>query len=282
MLGNYSQSLFSNEKDSIESDTIFNNAVAFSVDPNGNIFVLDNGNSELVKLRIEGTRVIGIYSYKWTKLAFDQPHDIISPNGLDIYVADYGNHRILRFDRNINLLSMIPADNNGRTGDRQFGYPISVAISRIGKLYILDRDNIRLIKLSSDNIFENTISGVQAGKGRLLNPIKVRISNRDRIFIQDGNSIKLYDIFGNYLTTIGEDIFKHLTSFTVTDSIVWVIDSCNLYHLDFDGRINSSLILQELIKDPSPVIDISAQNGILYFLTRNKLFYKNLNELEIN
>ena len=90
----------------------FTNAVAFSIDPSGAIFVLDAGTHELLKFSQDGELLQSTGGYGWSEVTFDQPSDVVAPNGLDIYVADYGNHRVLRFDRHCTLVSVLPREGD--------------------------------------------------------------------------------------------------------------------------------------------------------------------------
>lgn len=260
-------------KDSLQSIGGFSDAVAFSVDPLGNIFVIDNGSNELVKLAISENNISRVGGYGWTETAFDKPRDIISPNGLDVYVADYGNHRVLRFDRNLNLLSIVPSGDNDPRKSRTFGYPLSIALSRFGKLFILDSENKRLVKISKENTIESSIGGTDAGRGRLRKPIKVRISNKDHIYIQDDNQILVYDIFGNYLRSIGKGIFQHISTFTIEGDTIYALDSCIIHRMDIDGKSKHQINLDKYIGNCYNVIDIYFNDHNMFFLTKNEVFF---------
>src|SRR5881394_4402970 len=84
------------------------NATAFAIDPQGNRYVLDAVQNVVVKLNPTGVAVRSVGGYGWSDLTFDQPSDISVPNGLDVYIADYGNHRIVRYDHSLNFVSTIP------------------------------------------------------------------------------------------------------------------------------------------------------------------------------
>ncbi|MBI5214511.1 MAG: NHL repeat-containing protein [Ignavibacteriae bacterium] len=216
----------------------FQDAVASTVDPSGNIFVLDKGTSEVCKFSPEGKLIHKIGGQGWSNDSFDEPSDIFTSNGLDIYVADYGNHRIQRFDRNLNYVSTLSLRDE-ENQNRRFGYPASVAVDRFGALYIIDGENIRIIKLKGDEV-ERTFGGIDAGKGRLQNPRKMRISDDDKVYVLDGNAIVVFDIFGNYVLTYPENMFAQLQAIGLCEENLVVVDSCRL-NLFGKFEVDSSL-----------------------------------------
>jgi len=249
--------------------------VAGSVDPSGTIYVLDHGTNEIVVLR--GSKTISrTGGFGWNKDGLDSPSDITAPNGLDIYVADYGNHRVVRFDRNLAPLSQIPSADAAQNSSRIIGYPLSVALSRFGKLFILDGENSRLAKIGENNSIDRTIGGVDAGKGRLIQPVKVRINTQDRIYVQDRNEIKLYDSFGNYLRTIGNNIFRHLRTFALSDSCIVAVDSCSVLTFDEHGMFKDAVLLERIIGSCPEVRDLFVHDTILFLLTKRTMYRTNL------
>ncbi len=260
--------------DNVRIDTIaqgFISASALAIDPKGNIYVSDAGADEIVKLAPDGNILTRIGGYGWTTTALDRPSDIISPNGLDIYVADYGNRRILRFDQNLNLISLIPPEGNSERIEHVFGYPISIGISSFGKLFILDDENKRLVKISSINAIERIIGGNEAGRGKLRSPRKMRIDSHDYIYIQDENEIIAFDVFGNYLRSFGKGLFKAFKAFTIDNDSIVVIDSCMLYELDTKGKKVIEFSLCSLLGEYKNLQDILVAGKYIYLLTKHDL-----------
>ncbi len=105
---------------------------------------------------------------------FNKPTDVaIAPNG-DILVADgYGNNRIVRFDKRGRF---IKAWGKLGTAPGQFSIPHSIACDSKGRIYVADRNNVRV------QVFD------QAGKlldvwQNVLVPWGIWISPKDEIWI---------------------------------------------------------------------------------------------------
>ncbi len=249
----------------------FSNASKCSLDPMENIFVIDAATSELLKYSPERKFLSKTGGFGWSQQTFDHPHDMIAPNGLDVYVADYGNHRIQRFDRNLNFISSLSLRDNDDARQR-FGYPMSIAMDRFGSLYIVDGENTRILKMNSDNKFERTFGGIEAGKGRLHYPSRIRVSASDRVYVQDEQSLVVFDIFGNYIMTLGNGLFKNIQTFAVDQSSVAVVDSCSLLLFNVKGSFVKKISLPaSAIEHLCRAVDIDVQKKQLFILMQKEV-----------
>lgn len=184
-------------------------AKGISVDLIGAVYIADTGNNRILKFDRNGRLLRSVGGFGWGKEQFFSPFDIHASAVLDIFVADYNNHRIERYDKDLNYISSFYS-NQDWANHLQFGYPKSVASSIHGELFILDAENIRVLKLNSFGIPEISFGGLADGRGRLLQPIQLAVSRDDRIYVSDSraNKVIVFDYFGNYLTEIGTNWLK--------------------------------------------------------------------------
>ncbi len=184
-------------------------ARALSVGLSGQIYVSDTGNHRILQLSPDGEVIKVIGGFGWQKEQFYAPYDIHASSALDIFVADYNNHRIQRYDKDLNYISSLYSDANWAP-TVQFGFPKSIASSFHGELFLLDGENTRILKLNSFGEPEMSFGDFAEGRGRLLQPVKLCISPDDQIFVSDAraNKIVVFDYFGNYLTEIGATVLK--------------------------------------------------------------------------
>ncbi|MGB9940271.1 6-bladed beta-propeller [Methanosarcina sp.] len=81
-----------------------------------------------------------------------------TPIGIDvdsldnIYVADFGNHRIQKFDSNGNFITRWGSEG---TGTGQFKYPRDVAVDSSDNVYVAEERNNRIQKFDSNGNFIN-------------------------------------------------------------------------------------------------------------------------------
>ncbi len=122
----------------------------------------------------------------------------------NIYIADFGNQRIRKIDKNGIITTIAGNGTRGFSGDgglatnAQLNSPVSVVVDAIGNLYVADRDNNRIRKINTDGII-TTIAGDgnlgftgddgPAILSELNTPIAITIDTGENLLITDlGNS----------------------------------------------------------------------------------------------
>lgn len=187
----------------------FRSPMAISVDPKGALYVADTGNNRIQKLSPTGEVLGMVGGFGWGDNQFQRPEDLCAENGLDLFVADYENRRIIRCDR---ALHWIDAYYYPATGDekRSLGFPAGVALSIHSDLFITDAENMRILKVNALREAVHSFGDFAEGEGELVEPQQITIDFSDRIYVSDRKRgcIVMYDYFGNYLQTVGKGFLK--------------------------------------------------------------------------
>ena len=183
-----------------ESIGKFNRASSFYITANGLIYVSDSGSDEIILLDTLGNQINTFGGYGWDENSFDDPADVFA-DPLSIYVADNNNHKIKRFDKNLNFISSL-YKRESEFLQEQFGYPLSCATSNQGDLYFIDSENNRIMKFDIFGNFILNFGGFDAGKYQLTNPKQLAISSWNYIFVIDGSDIVIFDNLGKSLIII--------------------------------------------------------------------------------
>lgn len=251
-------------------------AKSLSVDLSGFIYLADTGNNRIFKFSSDGELVKSIGGFGWEKEQFYTPVDIFASSGLDVFIADYDNQRVQRYDKDLNYISSQYSDENWEERFR-FGYPKSVALSRHGDLFILDGENNRLLKLDSFGEPELSFGDYSEGKGMLLDPVQLAISPADGIFVTDrqANKIFVFDYFGNYLSEFGAGFLNTPTGIFYSNSgLIFVADTGNKRIVIFtkDGELvfNWVLISKKSGNFINPV-DMVSYGQRVYVLDENRV-----------
>jgi DNA-binding beta-propeller fold protein YncE len=246
----------------------FSGPRGIAVAPSGLIYVVDTGDNMVKVYSASGDSLNEIGGSGWGQLEFDQPYDIAVGAGLNFYVADYGNHRIQRFDKDLNYISTLYTRDSDDPSQR-FGYPTSVAVSRLGDLFLLDNENLRVVKVNTFSTIERTFGGIEAGKGRLENPRKIRLTNEDLVCVLDGQRILIFDYFGNYIRTIGEGVLKDPRGMTVENDTVYVVDGPDIELMNPDGKFLGILAPIGVGEHGSPEVfeDVAVRGDHVYLLS---------------
>jgi uncharacterized protein (TIGR03437 family) len=227
-----------------------NFASGIAVNTNGDVFIADTDNHKIKKITplgiittfagsTAGDNNIGIGQLR-------NPIGIeIDPAG-NIYVADTGNHKIKKITPS-GLITTIAGSTLGDSnlGLGQFNQPSNIQVDAIGNLFIADKGNHKIKKITSNGVI-TTIAGSTegddvAGLGQFVLPNSIAINPTGEVYISDtgNNKIKKVNQNGSISTFINSQL--SLPSGIVFDS------SGNLYVADVFGnqikKITPSLIV---------------------------------------
>jgi len=245
----------------------FQDARGISVDPSGSIYVADTGKDILMRFNSSGDSTGEVGGYGWSDFQFDKPYDVCATNGIEIYVADYNNNRIERFDRTLANVATLSTDQSN-DDSKSFGYPSGVAVSRLGDLFICDDENIRIVKVNTFSTVERTFGGYGQGAGSLAMPKQIAVGPDDELYVSDKGRIAVYDNFGNYVRSIGVGILHDPTGIGTGQDKIGVCDSDTLYFFKLDGTLIGEFAGDDVLGTHiDRFSDVSIKGKIVYILT---------------
>jgi sugar lactone lactonase YvrE len=145
----------------------FEFAHSVRVDPQDNIWVVDEGTNMVIKFNPEG-RVVMVLGRRPEAVAgvvatptgpappaekylFSRPTDVgWDPQG-NIFVSDgYVNHRVVKYDKNGRFIRQVGSERPG-SEPSQFNLPHGLAVDAQGNVYVADRTNNRM------QVFDNNL-----------------------------------------------------------------------------------------------------------------------------
>lgn len=249
----------------LNTATKFSDATSFHITSNGFIYVTDKGNDEVIQLDTLGNIIKDIGGFGWNSSQFDEPVDVFA-DPLSVYVTDKNNHRIQRFDRNLNFISLLTTRER-ENPDEKFGYPLGCVVSNQGDLYVLDSENKRVLKFDLFGNFQMNFGGIDAGAFRLKAPTSLAINSSGNIYVADENSIILFDQFGNGINKISlPDRIKSLK--IIFDQLVIVTENSILYSdLSKDASGNSATVIFSKNDQLREIVCGMFFNNKIYLLT---------------
>lgn len=248
----------------------FSSSEAFSISQSGFIYVTDSEKDEVYKLGLNGEVLKYIGGYGWSQSTFDNPIDIFATT-LNVYVTDENNDRIQFFDKDLNFISQFSSSDISNP-QYDFRYPTSAVISPLGDLFILDSDNSRILKFDLNGNFSLEIGNYDAGSFALSNPLKFDISSDSKLFVLDGNEIKLFDQFGGGLHKFGIDsgaVNLHIQSDVLSISYPHKIKLFNL-------RNKERNMVDYVFDKQDEIKDAFVYKKQLFVLTENSILIYNL------
>ncbi len=121
------------------------------LDRHGNVWLADSGNHVILQCTPQGNviRTLGTRGVAGCdERHFNRPADMAITAAGDVFVADgYGNARVVHFDKNGKF---VKAWGQLGTGPGEFSLPHAIALDSRGRLYVADRNNVRIQVFDQD------------------------------------------------------------------------------------------------------------------------------------
>lgn len=169
---------------------------AITVSQFGDIYLADIQQHEIYRFDADGQLLNVNGGYGWNEGQFDLPLDLNMSSGLNLLVADYNNHRIVRYDRELHYLTTYPDPS----GAYRISFPRSVILTNQGELFILSDENREIIclRLNQKDVF--LFGGVGYGEYALSDPLLIRMNGQGIIHVlEESSRIVQFDRFGSPL-----------------------------------------------------------------------------------
>jgi len=256
------------------------NPAGISVDVNGYIYVADAGNHRIQKFSERGDFLEYRGGLGWSGENFDKPFDIYAESVLDIFVVDQNANRIVRFDKDLNYISSLTADDI-EDSDLVFGYPSGIVVSKRGDIFVVDGENKRIIKINSFGNPETSFGGFENLDFRLKQPFQIAVSPDNEIFVSDISlrKVMVFDYFGNFYFEITSSSMKSSAGIDVDNEgrlFVADPDAASVHVFDVNGSFlftikGNEIGGGEIIEEP---VDIVFFKGLLYIVdnTQNRVY----------
>ncbi len=260
----------------------FQDAVALDLDSDGSVFIVDRGRHRLLKFTPAGVFLREIGGFGSGAEQFSDPQDVDAHLTLNIFVADYNNNRIVRYDSRLNYVGEYAITD--RESPFYFEQPLSVAVSGQYDLFVLEELNRRVIKIDRFNRPKLAFGEPGENLGQLLEPYQIAISGRDEIFVSDPgqSAVLVYDYLGNFLREIKHpDFVRPLGLHLTSPDLLLVADgrSRRVFFFRQDGRFLATWTLpgsEDVLVDVAMAFVKGQGMNYLYLLTNRKCWiFKN-------
>ena len=189
----------------------FNNPAGIAFDNNtNNVYVADTGNHTIRIINPSGvvTTLAGLFGVPGstdstgTAATFSSPSNLVVDNNSNVYVADYGNHKIRKITP-AGVVTTLAGSGTAGSADgsgaaASFNYPRGLAIdSTFSNLYVADTQNHTIRKISLAGAVVTTIAGTAgaadskdaAGSAARFNgPTGIAVDSANILYVADTNN----------------------------------------------------------------------------------------------
>lgn len=213
--------------DGLGTAALFNGPIVPSLDNANNLYVVDFFSNRIRKIdsagnvtTVAGSGVGGVADGVGTAAQFSLPAGIVVNSAGNIYVADYGNHRIRKIDTAGNVTTIAGSaqgtdDGVGTAG--LFKNPSGIIDDSAGNLYVTDHGNHRIRKIdTAGNVTTiagspSAVSGYSDGAGTAAlfnNPTIPVLDPAGNLYVteQSSHRVRKIDTAGNVTTVAGSGI----------------------------------------------------------------------------
>lgn len=182
---------------------------ALQVSGEGIIFIVDTGNNRIQLLSLDGKVLDTIGGFGFEPDQFDHPGDIWVRSLINIYVSDYNNQRVQRYDRRMNYISSLE-NNPAFDTEFQFREVLSCAVNSQQELFLLDSGDKKIIKFNREALPERIFGSYESGEGMLEAPQQLDLIGADLLAVSDAGrkNVLIFDYFGNLVRIIGHKDFR--------------------------------------------------------------------------
>ncbi|WP_165776423.1 HYR domain-containing protein, partial [Candidatus Nitrosotalea bavarica] len=210
-----------------------------AIDPSGNVYVTDLGNTRVEKFDSNGNFLSAFGGKGSGNGQFHSPIGIAIANGF-IYVVDNNNDNVQKFDL---TGKFITSWGEKGTNNGTLLLPKGIAVDLTGDVYVADTGNNRIEKFDSNGNFLQNIGQSGLGDGQFLSPTDVAADSQGSIYVTDsgGNKIEKFTEDGVFLNTFSVSTganLQHPFGISVDKSgNIFVADSGNnrIVELDTTG-----------------------------------------------
>jgi sugar lactone lactonase YvrE len=267
----------------------FNSPIGIAVSPNGALFVADYNNHTIRKITEDGTvstlcgspGEYGSTDGKGSAARFHHPIGIaVSPNGT-IFVVDFSNQTIRKItvDGTVSTLCGSPGEEgstDGKGSAARFNYPIGIAVSPNGTLFVTDILNYAIRKITEDGTVSTLCgspndkhSGSNDGKGSAAtfsDPCGIAVSPDGTLFVvdrigtirkitEDGTVSTLCGCPGERGSTDGKGSaarFNYPSGIAIRVNVQWTPKTHSLFPLIARKKVMTVLMMAAKRQDGTP------------------------------
>ena len=162
----------------------------------------------------------------------------------NLYIVDYVNHEVQKFDNNGDFVDRWGSKGSG---DGQFNHPIDIAVDPNGNVFVLEYVGHRVQKFTNDGTYVTEFGGFGQGDGKLRYPKGITTDPQGNVFVSDWAHFQFqkFDNNGDFVDRWGSrgtnnEKFNWPTGIDVDSNCrVLIVDQANHRIQVYSSRVES-------------------------------------------
>ncbi|WP_082994860.1 MULTISPECIES: cadherin domain-containing protein [Aquimarina] len=180
----------------------FNYPYDIAIDANDNLYIADSNNNRIRKITpagvvttLAGSGASGSANGTGTAARFNGPRGVAVDASGNVYVSDYGNHRIRKVTPTgvVTNLAGGPVGFADGTGlNARFNHPSGLTVNSNGDIYVCDNSNHRVRKITPAGVVATIVGNGTAGfldntgtSARFSYPRDITVDANDNLYVTD-------------------------------------------------------------------------------------------------
>ncbi|PKV50335.1 NHL repeat-containing protein [Aquimarina sp. MAR_2010_214] len=180
----------------------FNYPYDIAIDANDNLYIADSNNNRIRKITparvvttLAGSGVSGSANGTGTAARFSTPRGIAVDASGNVYVSDYGNHRI----RKVTSAGVVTTLAGGTVGfadgtglSARFNHPSGLTVNSNGDIYVCDNSNHRIRRITPAGVVATIVGDGTVGfldntgtSARFSYPRDITVDANDNLYVTD-------------------------------------------------------------------------------------------------
>ncbi len=187
-----------------------------AIAPNGDIFVCDSLNNQIQRFSKDNEFILSWGPKQTIKLGY-YTGKLYEPRGIgidklgNVYVADYGYHRVQKFTNEGRHLMTIGGKKTKNR--RQFKYPVDVAVDLKMNIWVVDQGLHQVFKFDQEGNLLLTLGNKKPSRkertkhGNFYEPNGIATDLVGNIYVADckNNRVQIFDNEGKFIGSLGID-----------------------------------------------------------------------------
>jgi serine/threonine protein kinase, bacterial len=182
----------------------FDGPFGIAIDESGTIYIADSNNGRVRKITHDGNVSTVWARRKGNHVDFARPSGVVVDKRRNIYVVDFGvaftGHKIYKINSDEQLTTFAGSTMghaNGQGVKAKFQFPFGLAMDNRNTLYVCDKSNDRIRKISTTGAVTDLAGGAsgfadgQGSHARFSNPTGIVTDSAGNVYVTDSGNDRI-------------------------------------------------------------------------------------------